>query len=55
VEGNNSDSLEHVNKNNPSWDEQVVQETKELKKITNIYKKEFKENRTYVTKKKSHW
>ncbi|CAG8807149.1 23365_t:CDS:2, partial [Cetraspora pellucida] len=52
VEGNNSGLLEYINKNNPSWNEQVAQETKELKKITNTYKKELKENRTYVTKEK---
>ncbi|CAG8727036.1 20099_t:CDS:1, partial [Cetraspora pellucida] len=40
VEGNNLDSLEHINKSNPSWDKQVVQEAKKLKKITNTYKKE---------------
>ncbi|CAG8796201.1 717_t:CDS:2, partial [Cetraspora pellucida] len=50
IEDNNSGSLEHVNKNNSSWDEQVAQETKELKEITNIHKEELKENRTYITK-----
>ncbi|CAG8732876.1 59_t:CDS:2, partial [Cetraspora pellucida] len=37
VEGNNSGSLEHINKSNPSWNEQ---------------KEELKENRTYITKEK---
>ncbi|CAG8798771.1 19145_t:CDS:2, partial [Cetraspora pellucida] len=46
-------SLEHVNKSNPSWDEQVAQETKKLKKITNMHKEEVKKNRIYVTKENS--
>ncbi|CAG8679238.1 2282_t:CDS:2, partial [Cetraspora pellucida] len=50
--GNNSGSLEHISKNNPSWDEQIDQETKKLKEITNTQKEELKENRTYITKEK---
>ncbi|CAG8819219.1 22797_t:CDS:2, partial [Cetraspora pellucida] len=44
-EGNNSGSLEHINKSNSSWDKQVAQETKELKEITNTQKEELKENK----------
>ncbi|CAG8746455.1 24787_t:CDS:2, partial [Cetraspora pellucida] len=48
-----SGSLEHTTPNNSSWDEQIAQEAKELRKITNIHNNEPEENRIYLTKEKN--
>ena len=48
-----SGPLEHTTSKNPSWDDQVAQEAKELREITNIHNNEPEENNTYLTKEKN--